>query len=200
MKEKKEAAQKNKVIESFKHDHKPLRFRFFAAVVDCVVITFICQFIGIIFGTPDWGKYLQMQTVIIDLARDDPLVLERMNLFQEYFIISLIIGLVYDSLMMILFKAPIGKLIFGFRVIDTREDRSFLISKLLLVLRAAIKALSIYLLSAIPFIFMCLTTFGNIEQRSGFDMFSGTKIIKVNKRRNGKEQRDEDFSENGPDG
>ena len=182
MAEEKESTQKNKVIESFKHDQRSLRYRFFAALIDYAIIAFICQLANMLFGVPDWRGYLQMQTAVTDLTADAPLVIERMSLFQEYFIISLLIGLVYDSLMMIAFKAPIGKLIFGFRVVDDKENRHFLLSKLLLILRAAIKALSIFLLSAIPFIFMSLTTFGNAAHRSGFDMFSGTKVINVSKR------------------
>ena len=176
-------APKNKVIESFKHDQKPVRLRFFAAVVDCLIISVLYTLSNHMFGAPDWGKYLQMAEVVAGLPAKDPLVLERMSLYQYYFILSLTIGLVYDALMMMIFKGSLGKLIFGLRVVDAKEGRKVWLSKLLLLLRATIKGVSIYLLAAIPFLFMCLTTFGNEDRRSGFDMFSGTKVISVRKRK-----------------
>jgi len=194
MTEKKEGVKKNKIIESFRHDQSSLRFRFFAALVDYLIIGLICYIANLLFGVADLESYLQMQRAVDGLAASDPLVLERMKMYQVAFIQMLLIGMVYDSLMMVLFKASIGKLVFGFRVFDAKEGRHILLSKLLLVLRAVIKALSIYL-TAIPYAFMCLTTFGNAEHRSGFDMFSSTKVVYV--RRN---KKDEDFSEKRSDG
>ena len=171
---------KNKVIASFKHDHKPIRFRFFAAVIDWFVVWGLALMSGLLFGAPDWFKYMQMGTEVNNLAATDPLALEFMRFHQQCYILTLLIGWVYDSLMMIFFKASLGKLVFGLHVVDYKKGRRVLISKLFLILRAFIKGFSIYvMLLPIPYFIMCLTAFGNDEHRSGFDMFSGTKVIDV---------------------
>jgi len=93
-------------------------------------------------------------------------------------------GAVYGALQLVTFNATIGKLIFGFRLAPYKEDRSVILHKLLLALRPVVVALSIYIMSAIPYIILCLTTYGNAEARSGFDIFSGTKMIHRGWRKN----------------
>lgn len=171
----------NKAVESFKHS-RPKNFyrnRFFALVIDFIVIMLLCQIVFAIFGIPDWKHYLQTQEAVRGLTASDTLVVERMKLYQECFLITLSIGVVYEAFMLVFFGVTIGKLVFGMRVVNVKTDKNFYVGKLMLAMRSVIKAASIYLLSAIPFLFMCLTTFGNSEGRSGFDGFAGTKVIKV---------------------
>ena len=181
MKNKKEAApkQKNMAIDSFKQGHTKsfMRNRFFAAAIDFVIVALLCQLMLTIFATPDWGRYLQMQDAVTGLSASDPLVLERMKLYQECFIVTLAMGAAYEALALVLFGASPGKLLLGLQVVNAKDGRNFYAGKLMLVLRAALKAVSIYLLSALPFVFLCLTAFGNLEGRSGFDLFAGTKVI-----------------------
>jgi len=153
--------------------------RFFALLADFFAIAFLCQFIFVLSGMPDWGQYLQSQETIIGLPATDPLVLERVKLYQECFLTTLGIAAAYEILTLVLFRGTPGKLILGLRVVSVKQDQSVFKGKLLLALRSVIKMLSIYLLSAIPFIFMCLTAFGNIDRRSGFDIFAGTKVVDV---------------------
>ncbi len=157
--------------------------RALAALADFTVISFIYQFAVVYFGAPDMQRYLEMQQYVTGLPATDPLVLERVLLYQACFITALCIGTVYEAVCMLLLKATPGKWMFGLRVVNVAPQRNPVVSKLMLVLRAGIKALSIYLLSAIPFVFMCITLFGNSEGKSGFDTFVGTKVIDV-KRQN----------------
>lgn len=113
------------------------------------------------------------------LPATDHLAIERAKLYQDCFTVSLGIAAVYEALMLILFNASIGKLIFGLRVACSKDGRNIYISKLLFLLRAFLKMFSIYLLSALPFVFLCLTAFSNPERRSGFDLFTGTKVFYV---------------------
>jgi len=158
--------------------------RVVAAVVDLFVVTMLCQLAFILFGEPDWAKYTQMQEVVAGLPVTDPLVVERTQLYQRCFIITLLIGAAYESLFMMLFKASLGKLIFRMRVVDQKPDRNFFLSKLMLIVRAVLKSFSIYLLSAIPFVFLCLSIFGNDKGRSGFDSAVGTQVIDLRHKEN----------------
>ena len=172
---------KNAVIDLFRQE-RPKNYmwkRFFALLIDFVAIAFLCQLVFILFGMPDWARYMQSQETVAGLPATDPLVLERIRLYQECFIITLGIAAAYEALTLSFFRGSPGKLILGLRVVFVKQGRNFLIDNLLLALRCVIKMLSIYLLSAIPFIFMCLTAFGNIDRRSGFDMFVGTKVVDV---------------------
>jgi len=181
MEKKKGRAEKKKstVFESFKHERERgfMMYRFFALVIDFIIISFIYQFVVVVFGAPDIVAYIEMQDVVRGLAKDAPEVIERARLYQQAFITFLAVGASYEALFLALFGRSLGKLLFGFRVVSNNEDRSVIIGKLALVLRSVVKALSLYLLSAIPFIFLCLTTFGNAESRSGFDLFAGTKTL-----------------------
>ena len=171
----------NKVIDSFRQNHSDgfMRNRFFAMLIDFIIVSLLCQFAFILFGVPDWGRYLNMQEMVRGLPASDPLVIERIKLYQDCFIVTLGIGAVYEALMLVLFSASVGKLIFGLRVARAKDDRNIYISKLMLILRAFLKVLSIYLLSALPFVFLCLTAFSNPERRSGFDLFAGTKVFHI---------------------
>ena len=176
---------KNSALRHFQHE-RPLHFirnRFFALVIDFIIVALICQLAFNLFGTPDWNHYLRTQEIVRDLPRTDPLVIERTRLYQECFIVSLGIAFLYESLMLVFFRGTIGKLVYGFRVINMNENINFIVGKLLFILRTAIRLLSIYLLASLPFIFLCLTAFSNEESRSGFDMFSGTKVISTRNRR-----------------
>lgn len=172
---------KNAAIDSFRQSRPKgfMRNRFLAASIDFMIIVLLCWLAFTLLGAPDWGRYLQMQDAVRGLAASDPLVLERMKAYQECFIVTLAIGAVYEALMLVIFKASAGKLILGLRVVRARDGGNFYAGKLLAVWRAVLKAMSIYLLSALPFVFMCLTAFGNPEGRSGFDLFAGTKVIDV---------------------
>ncbi|MCL2818861.1 MAG: RDD family protein [Actinomycetia bacterium] len=175
----------NTALDRFKDntDKGFLRNRFLALIVDLIVVTLLCQLVFTFFGLPDWPGYLQMQDAVIGLERTDPLVLERMRLYQVAFLYTLGIATVYESVMLILFRATIGKLIFRMRVEPDKESDSGLVRSLRYILRTLVKMSSIYLLSAVPFIFMCLTAFANEERRSGFDLFAGTRVIDLRKDR-----------------
>ena len=178
---------KNLAFESFRGGETQkgyMRNRFFALVIDILVIVLLSWLMFILFKTPDWSRYWNTQDIVQGLTRDDPLVIERARLYQTCSIISLTIGAAYESLMLVLFRASLGKLIFRQRVVDTNENRSFVLGRLLLVVRTLIKMVSMSLLSMLPFIFMCLTAFGNSERRSGFDMFSGTKVVDIRRKKN----------------
>ena len=153
-----------------------LRNRFFASVIDFFVVTVLCQYATMLFGEPDWPKYMAMQEAVVGLVAKDSLVIERMALFQRCFIITLIIAASYEAIMLLIFKGSLGKLILGLRVENLNPERNFWIGKLMLILRALIKAVSIYLISAIPFIFMSLSIFGNNKGQSGFDLFARTTV------------------------
>jgi len=153
-----------------------LRNRIIATIIDFFVVTVICQYALMLFGEPDWPKYMAMQEAVAGLVAKDPLVVERMALFQRCFIITLGIGGIYEAFMLVLFKGSLGKLVTGLRVENLNPERNFLLGKLMLVLRALIKIVSIYLVSAIPFIFMSLAVFGNDKGQSGFDLFVRTYV------------------------
>jgi len=188
MEKKKEREPKpnNKLIESFKHKREKgsIMFRVLATVLDFVIIAFLCQLMHILFGIADVETYLQMQDVVAGLAKDAPEVIERTRLWNKFLLEACAIGAAYGALQLVTFNATIGKLVFGFRLTPYKEDRNIILSKLLLALRPVVVALSIYIMSAIPYIILCLTVYGNAEARSGFDVFSGTKMIHKGWRRN----------------
>ena len=154
-----------------------MRRRFLALLIDFFIVILLCWIAFILFGAPDWGKYLKAQDAVRGLPASDPLVIERSRQYQQCFVVSLVIAVVYEAFTLVIFNASPGKLIMRMRVISAKEGGNIVVSKLMLALRSLIKALSIYLLSAIPFILLCVTTFGNIDKRSGFDIFTGTKVI-----------------------
>ena len=169
----------NSAVNAFRQERPKgfMRKRFLALLIDIILIVALCYLIFMMFGTPDWVRYMQTQDLVRDLPAADPLVVERMALYQKCFVTSLIVAVVYEALLMVLFGGSVGKLIFRLRVVSSKEAKNPVLLKLRLALRSIIKALSLYLLSAIPFLFMCLTAFGNAEGRSGFDLFVGTKVI-----------------------
>ena len=52
----------NKAIDSFRQNHSDgfMRNRFFALLIDFIIVSLLCQFAFILFGAPDWGRYLNM--------------------------------------------------------------------------------------------------------------------------------------------
>ncbi|MCL2152293.1 MAG: RDD family protein [Oscillospiraceae bacterium] len=173
----------NAALDSFKHEREKgfIRNRFLAALVDFIIIGFICQLAFYAFGAPDWGAYGASHDEVVGLGREDERVVERARLYNECLIISLAIGAAYETLFLALFDTTPGKQLFGFKLISKKEDRGYLMSRLFYLIRAVVKSFSIYLISAIPFIFMCLTTYGNEEGRSGFDLLAGTKVVSKSK-------------------
>lgn len=184
--------RENSVTRQFRRD-RPKNYmlrRFMALLVDFVAVALICQLIYTLSGIPDWGRYLNTQDIVRGLPAADPAVLERSALYQQCIVASLAIALAYEALALVLFNASPGKLLLGFRVVMAKEGGSLPVGKLMLVLRSLIKALSIYLLSAIPFLILCLTVFSNADMRSGFDLFTGTKVADVSRSRKGQPQGD----------
>jgi len=180
MKEKtKTPRESNAVLNSFRQarERGSIINRLFALIIDFVIIGFLYQCAIALLGAPDIRVYLEMQELVRGLAKDAPEVIERMRIWQQCWITFLGIGAAYEALFLVLFRGTVGKLLFGFRVVPYKEERNVIVHKLMLVLRAVMKSLSLYLVSAIPFVFLCLTTFGNAEARSGFDLFAGTKLL-----------------------
>ena len=171
----------NSAVNVFKKERPKgfMRKRFLALLIDFILVALLCQLLFIVSGTPDWARYLQTQEDVAGLDASDPLVLERVELYQKCFVTTLIVAVVYEAVLMMVFGGSVGKLIFRLRVVNQKEGKNPVVFRLKLLLRSLIKALSIYLLSAIPFVFMCLTSFGNAEGRSGFDFFVGTKVINL---------------------
>jgi uncharacterized RDD family membrane protein YckC len=169
----------NAAISAFKHEREKgfIRNRVLAALIDFIIVAFLCQFAFFAFGTPDWKTYLGSQEEVRGLPREDLRVVERARLYNNCFIVSLAIGASYEALFFVLFDTTPGKRLFGLKLVPKKEERGFLLTKLFYPVRAVVKAFSIYLIAAIPFIFMCVTVYGNEEGRSGFDMLSGTKVI-----------------------
>jgi len=169
----------NAAISSFKHKREKgfIRNRVLAALVDFIAIAFLCQLAFMIWGAPDWGRYLTTQDEVRDLPKEDQRVADRARLYNECFILSLAIGASYEAMFYVLFATTPGKQLFGLKLVPKNEDRKYWLNKLFYVGRAVLKGVSIYMLAAIPFIFLCLTTYGNADGRSGFDLFAGTKVI-----------------------
>ena len=180
MEQKKEKTKKssNAALNAFKHKREKgyVRDRFFALLVDFIIIAVLYQLAVVFLGAPDIMEYVEMQEAVRGLAKDAPEVILRARIYQESFLTFLGIGAAYEALLLVLTGRSLGKLIFGFRVMPVNEDRNFFLKKLLLVLRAAVKMFSISLLAGIPFIVLCLTALSNEEGRSGFDICSGTKV------------------------
>ena len=147
-----------------------LRNRIIATVIDLFVVTLICMYAFMLFGEPNWPAYTAMQEAVVGLGAKDPLVIERMELYQRCFIGTLAIGGIYEAVMLVLFKGSLGKLIMGLRVENVNPERNFLLGKLMLIIRSLLKIVSIYLVSAIPFVFMSLSVFANTNGQSGFDL------------------------------
>jgi len=171
--------ERNTAFQSFRQTREKgsVLYRLFALIIDFVIIWLLYRIAVALFGAPDVNEYVRMQDAVQGLAKDAPEVIERMRLWQQSWITFLSIGAAYEAIFLILFRGTAGKLLFGFRVVSNKEDRNAILCKLMLVLRAVVKALSLYLVSGIPFIFLCLTTFGNADARSGFDLFAGTRLL-----------------------
>jgi len=171
--------ERNAALQTFRQNREKgsILFRFFALLLDFIIIWVLYTIAVALLGAPDVNEYVRMQDAVQGLAKDAPEVIERMRLWQQCWITFLGIGAAYEAVFLMLFRGTVGKLLFGFRVVSNNEDRNVVLCKLLLVLRAVVKALSLYLVSGIPFVFLCLTTFGNANARSGFDLFSGTRLL-----------------------
>ena len=153
-----------------------MRKRVVALLADGLAVMLLCQLLFMLTGAPDWGRYFMMQEAVKGLGKADALVLERTRLYQDCLLISCAVGAAYEALSLLFFRATLGKLAFGMRVVDAKPGRSFFMSRLMLAVRGLLKMASVYLLNAIPFVFLCLTAFGNAGKRSGFDMFTGTNV------------------------
>jgi len=158
--------------------------RIFATILDFFVITLICTLAENLLGEPNWSLYVSTGQAVEGLTATDPLVLTRMALYQRNFLITLLIGAAYESLFMVCFNATLGKLFFSLRIVDLNQDRNILLSKLMLIVRALSKSFTIYLLSAIPYIFCCLSVFGNNKGQSAFDMLVRTRVIDIKDKEN----------------
>jgi len=181
----KKEKQKNAAISALQETNVAKGYmlgRFLALLVDVTIIVLLCWVVYLQFGTPDWPGYLLMLEKVKDLPASDPLVRECKALYNQCFIYTMIFGAVYEAVMLVFFRATIGKLIFRLRVVDNKEGKNVFLSKLMLVVRAAVKMISPYILWLVP-VFMCLTAFGNVDRRSGFDMVSGTKVVDIRRKR-----------------
>ena len=169
----------NAALNSFKHEREKgfIRNRVLAALIDFIVIGFLIQLAFIAFGTPDWEAYFKAHDEMQNLPKEDIRVVERFRLYNECLVVSLVIGASYETLFCVLFNTTPGKHLFGLKLVYQKENRNYLVNRLFCLIRAVAKALSIFLLSAIPFILLCLTVYGNEEARSGFDMIAGTKVV-----------------------
>ena len=170
---------KNSALDAFRQGREKglMWYRFFALLVDFIIIATLYQLAVVFLGAPDIMDYMDLQEAVRGLAKDAPLVIERARIYQQCFVTVLAIGAAYEAVLLVLFDGSLGKLIFGFRVAPVNEERNAVLNKLMLVLRSAVRMLSIYLLTAIPFIILCLSALGNEEGRSGFDLCAGTRVI-----------------------
>jgi uncharacterized RDD family membrane protein YckC len=153
-----------------------MRKRVIALLADALAIMLLCQFLFMLTGAPDWPRYFGMQDAVKGLGKTDPLVVGRSELFQQCQHISLAVGAAYEALSLVLFRATLGKLAFGMRVVDVEAGRNPIVSRLMLAIRAVAKMASVYLLFPFVSAFLCLTALGNPGKRSGFDMIAGTKV------------------------
>jgi len=133
--------ERNAALQSFRHAREKgsILYRFFALVIDFVIIGLLYQIAVSVFGAPDVSVYLEMQEAVQGLAKDAPEVIERMRLWQQCWITYIGIGAAYEAIMLILFRGTVGKLMFGFRVVSNNEDRNVVLCKIMLVLRSAVK-------------------------------------------------------------
>lgn len=178
---KKNREKSEKTLKVLKHERPKnyLRKRFFALVVDFIIVAFLSLLVFRLLEKPGWDSYLGMAEAVKDLPKTADLVTQRMILYQECMFTTMAVCLVYETIFLLITRATVGKLIFGLRIVDYQEGRNPFVSKLSLILRSMIRVVSLYLLSAIPFIFLCLSVYGNADIRSGFDLFTGTKVIDV---------------------
>jgi len=182
-KNKREKTKKKASFLSYQRPENYLKRRFFALLIDFVIVSFLALLVFSILGKPGWDSYLEMAEVVKGLPKSDPLVAERMILYQECMFTTMAVCLVYESVFLLTTQATIGKMIFGLKIADFQEGRNPWLSKLFLILRAMIRVVSLYLLSAVPFIFLCLTVYGNADVRSGFDLFTGTRVLMKDRRK-----------------
>lgn len=179
MKKEKKGKEDNQALKHFKQErpNKYMSRRFFALVLDFVLLALILELVFRFTGRPDWNGYFMSQDLVKGLSAEDPLVINRAQLYWECAFFSLIVCFIYESVMLLLFRATVGKMVLGFKVMDVKENRHPIISSIMLVLRAFIRVLSLVLLNGITFIVFCLSAYGNADSRSGFDIFTGTKVI-----------------------
>lgn len=161
------------------------RNRFLAFLIDLVIVITLWFIMYQAIGKPDFFSVRQA----MDSARALPAESqqEAMNLvfaqFDSAFRFGLIIWFIYDALTSVLLNGrTVGKLLMGLQIVPMNPKRSPILHYCLLIMRSALKLLSLYLLRGFPFIICALNVLAN-ESRSGFDVFVRTKVIEMRSHR-----------------
>ena len=157
--------------------------RFLAFVIDLAVIVVIWYISFSLTGKPD---FLAVKTAmdaanILTGTSQQTALTEVFAKYDVAFQFGLILWFAYDAIFMVASNGrTLGKFLMGMQIVPTNPERNRLLSIALLILRAFIKALSLYIFQAIPFAICALTVFAS-SNRSGFDSFVKTEVVDVRK-------------------
>lgn len=154
------------------------RKRFIAFLIDLILVIVLWFLAYQIVGKPDFFAVKEAMDAAEALPAESQqeamtAVFQR---FDEAFQFGLILWFAYEVLTTLLFngRTP-GKLLVGLQIVPMNPGRNRVLHCALLIVRSAVKMLSMYLLQGFPFIICALTVLTNSD-RSGFDMFVKTRV------------------------
>ena len=155
--------------------------RFAAFVIDMAIVLCILMIVYRLTGRPDFpGVKAAMDASQTGAAGPDSQALgEAMfKMFNTAYLQSLLIWFVYEIVTQVIFSgATLGKLIMKMRVVSWDPSRKRLTHHIMMIIRSAVKYLSLYLFQGFPFLIASLSIFANKEARSGFDLMTKTSVI-----------------------
>jgi uncharacterized RDD family membrane protein YckC len=153
--------------------------RFVAFAADTVFILLLILLLYSLTGEPDFYRVrTAMDAAAAAGGQDAALTSEVFTQFNRAYGMMLIVWFVYEAASTLAFSGSTpGKLLAGLQVVPARPGRPRILNIMLLIMRAAIKALSLYLFQGFPFLICSLTTLTNPECRSGFDMAAKTLVV-----------------------
>lgn len=154
--------------------------RFVAFLIDLVVIVTIIYIVAKITEKPNFSSVKAAQNAAKAGAAGpnaQSLANNMFSLFNAAFAESLFIGFLYEVITQLIFKgSTLGKLIMKLRIVPMNAKRNFIIHNLIMIIRSAIKFISIYIFQGFPFFIEVLSIFANKQSRAGYDIFVKTYV------------------------
>ncbi|MDF3000279.1 MAG: hypothetical protein K0Q48_398 [Bacillota bacterium] len=154
--------------------------RLAAFSLDVVIVLCILMVTYHMTGKPDFPA-VKAALDAIQVGPADPnnqeLADRMLKLFNTAYVQTLLIWFIYEVTSQLIFSgATLGKLMMRLRVVSWNPNRKRIWHHLMMIVRSAVKFLSVYLFQGFPFLIASLSIFTNKESRSGFDMMARTSV------------------------
>jgi uncharacterized RDD family membrane protein YckC len=149
--------------------------RFLSFIIDFVIIAILCYISYLIFRKPDFYAVKAAMDAMTDTSNQEA-VNKVMTTFNHEYWTSLIIWFIYEAITTLIFSATIGKLVLKLKIMPQKEQKHILLFKLKLLLRTALKMVTLALFQGFPFFIAALTVLVGNGSESGFDKMVKTFV------------------------